>query len=671
MASFDKPMLGTVLLIEQDVPRDTIHCDLENIAALGMNLVVLWPPMSRWDSADGVSAAFDTVDFAMDTCAELGLGVILELEGQNPSFQFMPDYQFKEEYFSTDDTGKHWVNYLHPEVDRLICDYCRDVAVHFRDHPALLGYDLFNEVNFRSTDKYNLAAFQSWLENKYESVAGLNRVWGRFYNSFDQVRIDNLDYAYSSWSSLRPQLDFFDYRADTVAGLIRHWGEAVREVDPQHALLADSSWSMTYFDNFRLGNDDWKAARSVDVFGLSVYPQSWDIHIASDPCPIAQIFNGGRAAAPEGVPVMVSELQTHNQTALAQNSSVFDEIKLWTWQAFIHGIGGLVYWKWRPFRRGFQVTGRGMCSQDGSPNERANGAKEVAEVLNAHPKIFDSRRVLDNGVGIIYSADTDSFTDLILPDEPGGFYRACFAGWYSLLFELGITPTVIRPQDVGEARFSHLKLIIAPSLAVLADNEAEKLADFIDGGGRVVADGRLAIVDEHLLARERPPGQLGERFGYRELDYLSPYVDKQVSIAGRFCKIENTHSRTHGNSSSGDPMSAITDNTLYLPVFLGHDIHNPAFGELARNFVLDSLDLNCRVLEKVAETDVTVSKGTGTLVAGVNYGTQPNSVRVLVDTTSPCRMIAGTAEHKIERGNNSTTITITIPPRDIFGLLFE
>ncbi|MBW7998425.1 MAG: cellulase family glycosylhydrolase, partial [Candidatus Glassbacteria bacterium] len=204
LTKFDKPLLGTVFLIEQDVPRDTIGRDLENIAGLGLNLVVLWPPLSRWDSADGVSVAFDTVDYVMDLCAELGLAAILELEGQNPAFQFMPDYLFKEEYFSIDDTGKHWVNYLHPEVDKLICDYCREVAGHFKDHPALLGYDLFNEVNFRSTDKHNLAAFQRWLTEKYGSVGKINRVWGRFFSSFEQVRLDNLDYAYSKWSSLRP-----------------------------------------------------------------------------------------------------------------------------------------------------------------------------------------------------------------------------------------------------------------------------------------------------------------------------------------------------------------------------------------------------------------------------------------------------------------------------------
>ena len=399
-------MLGTVYLIEPGVSPEKQYCDLENIAGSGFKLVVLWPPISRWDAADGVSIAFDSVDRVMDTCHKLGLEAILELEGQNPAFQFMPDYQFKQEYFSENDTGKHWVNYLHPEVERMIEEYIRAIAAHFKDHPALFGYDLFNEVNFRSTDKYTLKAFQEWLKDKYKSIRELNHVWGRFFTDFSQVRLDNLDYAYSRWSSLRPQLDFQDFRADTIQRLLKQWGDVVRSVDPSHPVIADNSWSMTCFENMLLANDDWKVSSVVDIFGLSVYPQSWDVHIASDPCAISQIFNSGVCAAGDK-PVIVSELQTHNQTALAQNSSVFDELKLWTWQAFMHGVEALVYWKWKPFSRGFQVTGRGMTLQDGTPNQRAAQAAEVAGVINADCEVFLGRKIYHSGVGMLYSPECD------------------------------------------------------------------------------------------------------------------------------------------------------------------------------------------------------------------------------------------------------------------------
>jgi len=77
MKRLKQPMLGTVYLIEPGVSPEKQYCDLENIAGSGFKLVVLWPPISRWDAADGVSIAFDSVDRVMDTCHKLGLEAIL------------------------------------------------------------------------------------------------------------------------------------------------------------------------------------------------------------------------------------------------------------------------------------------------------------------------------------------------------------------------------------------------------------------------------------------------------------------------------------------------------------------------------------------------------------------------------------------------------------------
>ena len=64
MKKLDRPLLGTVYLVEQQIPREQQLCDLENIAEAGLRLVVLWPPISRWDAPDGVSIAFDSITWA-------------------------------------------------------------------------------------------------------------------------------------------------------------------------------------------------------------------------------------------------------------------------------------------------------------------------------------------------------------------------------------------------------------------------------------------------------------------------------------------------------------------------------------------------------------------------------------------------------------------------------
>lgn len=670
MNKLDQPLLGTVYLIEQGVSPEQQRRDLENIAKTGLRLVVLWPPVSRWDSPDRVSIAFDSIDRVMDLCHSLGIKAILELEGQNPAFQFMPDYLFKHEYRSENDTGKHWANYLHPEVAEIITDYILAIASHFKDHPALFGYDLFNEVNFRSTDKYTRKAFQHWLKEKYTDIRELNRVWGRFYTDFSQIRLDNFDYDYSRWSSLRPQLDFRDFRSDTIQTLVKKWGDVVRSVDPDHPVIVDSSWSMTCFENMLLANDDWKVSSVVDIFGLSVYPQSWDVHIASDPCAISQIYNSGVCASPE-TPVMVSELQTHNQTMLGQNSSVFDEIKLWTWQAFMYGIQALVYWKWKPFTRGFQVTGRGMTSRDGTPNERSAQAAAVAGVINANPELFGRRRVYDSAVALLYSPECDSFTDLTLPEEKSGFYRDSFAGWYSYLFSRGIRPLIIKAEDLDKAHTDHLRVLAAPALAMLSRQDAARLRTFISSGGRVIADGRFAVIDENGFAYERAPGELHDLFGFRELDFLSPYADQKMMIANRFSVIELISATSKGQTSPGDPVCALTDSTLYLPTFFGHDISNACMKKLVDSFLSESVDKSCEVLAAQPDVDVTITHGKGVLVGVCSYAHEKRRIRVRVDTDSPCRSLWDGMEFKCERGNGGSVLEAVIPGRDIAGFHFE
>ncbi len=673
----DRPLIGAVYLIEPDVPFDRQRRDLANMAEKGMNLVVLWPPMSRWDAADGVSPAFDSVDRVMDTCSELGLRVILELEGQNPAFQFGPDFRFVPDMITVTDRYKHWLNYYHPAVDGMIVEFCRQVAGHFKDHPALWGYDLFNEVNFHSTDRYTVAAFRRWLADKYGEVRVLNRVWGRFYTSFEQVHPETFKYAYSMWSSLRPQLDWDEFRTDSIVGFIRRWGAAVREADPNpdHVLIADDSWAMTVTDLSVLANDDWKVSRAAEVFGLSVYPQSWGLTWGQDPATISQIYRTGVCAA-AGKPVMISELQTHNQTALSANSSVFDELRLWTWQVFAHGAQGLVYWKWNPFLRGKQACGRGMTAPDGTPNDRATQAADCAAALAAAPAAFGPRRVYDSGVGLLYNPTCDKWCDLIMPED-NGLYRRSFAGWYRFLWERNITPAIIQPGDLAEGEWQHLKVLVAPMLAMLSREDAAALEAFCVRGGRIVADSRFAIVDENGEAYERLPGGLEERFGYKEVDFLSPYGDASWCCGQRFSVIEPAGAAEVARTSLGDVAACRTDRTLYLATPLGLDssLANPA--GVVEEFLLPAVDRMCEVIQRGGQVDVTISHPRGddaprrVLVCATSYEHKPAAVRVRIDVAAAVTPLWPEVDAQIEKDDDGAVLAFTVPPRSAAGFVIE
>ncbi|PCJ63061.1 MAG: hypothetical protein COA79_02805 [Planctomycetota bacterium] len=663
----NKPILGTVYMVEENLTIERQFKDLENIKSKGLNTIVMWPPISPWDSKDGVSIAFDTVDKIMDKCDQLDLDVIVELEGQNPSFQFAPDYAYKAEHTTVSDRARHWVNYYHPEVKEAMKKYIQQIAHHYKDHPALLGYDVFNEVNFHSTDTYTEKAFRTWVEKKYKSITDLNKIWKRFYTEFDQILIQNFSFNYSKWSSLRHLLDFEEFRADSIQNFVKQWGDTIREIDDEHLIIADNSWSMTTFDTTILGNDDWKISSVVDSFGLSVYPQSWDVRLREDPCSIAQIYRGGISAGNDysNKPIIISELQTHNQTALSKGSSVFDEIKLWTWQAFTHGATGLIYWKWNPFTSGFQVSGRGMTSSDGTPNQRADQAKECADILNEYPAYFVNRKVYNNEVYILYNPECDRFSDMVLPDDPNA-YRNAIAKWYKHLWLKGLQPRFIKPEEINNLNVTKDSIIIAPFLSMVSQQTSLDIKDFIKKEGNMIVDGRFAIIDENGFAYEEAPGNLMDVFGYKEDDYLSPHIHDEITF-DRFSKVHLTNGTSTLNTSDGDPIMVKNKNTLYLTIPFGIDKEYAPITDAIDNFIDNHLNKSILVTQKSAETDVVITHGKGLMISVVNYHASETEIRVKVNKKGQLKNLT----KDIICHLTDNMVTIVIPGRDIACVVIE
>ncbi|MBO5071836.1 MAG: beta-galactosidase, partial [Eubacterium sp.] len=69
-----------------------------------------------------------------------------------------------------------YLSYFNPEVNELICKHFEKTANAYKDFPALIAYDVFNETMFSSYDKYTIEEFRGWLKEKYGSIEHLNEV---------------------------------------------------------------------------------------------------------------------------------------------------------------------------------------------------------------------------------------------------------------------------------------------------------------------------------------------------------------------------------------------------------------------------------------------------------------------------------------------------------------
>lgn len=80
-----------------------------------------------------------------------------------------------------------------PEVHDAVMGFLTELVNRYRNHPALMGYDVNNEVNYHPEFDFSdptAAAFRVWLRERYGDLDALAKVWHR--------------YSYAEWDDIMP-----------------------------------------------------------------------------------------------------------------------------------------------------------------------------------------------------------------------------------------------------------------------------------------------------------------------------------------------------------------------------------------------------------------------------------------------------------------------------------
>ncbi|OGS19214.1 MAG: hypothetical protein A3J83_09070 [Elusimicrobia bacterium RIFOXYA2_FULL_40_6] len=526
---------GTVYVIDRRKTESEITEDFQKIAEVGMDMVVIWPPVFYWETPGGKEHSFKTGDLIMKLGEKLGVKIIVEIMGQVPQMEYLPDWATKDE-FRVYNRGKReqYYNFNHPGVKELMNFHIKQCVEHYKNFPALYGYDIWNETAFESYDKYTVELFRQWLKEKYhENISELNDAWERTYTEWSQVKNEN-----EHWASTKVEVDWHMFRMRNIADLLVEWKAEVRKYDEAHVVIADNVLSMISNHTRDRGTDDWKVAGSVDKYGISFYPKSGG-RILDEEGPWLNsetLTEANNASKNKGF--WISEMQSRHYSAVFVEDSISkEELRFWCMEGVSHGAQTIIYWKWRPFTKGVQVGGRGLFSLEGKETERSNMVKDIADIINKNSDLFMNSRPYKTPACVLYDPENVEFIKCSFAEikkYKDSLYNDSIHGLYKTLYENNIPADFIRPEDIKAGGLKNYKVLFMTFQFALDNEVSKKIKEFVAAGGKVVADGKTGVINTWQVANKQLPGgeALNEIFNCHEVDLRGGDSEFQIEKNG-------------------------------------------------------------------------------------------------------------------------------------------
>jgi beta-galactosidase len=516
---------GAVYFRKSNPPEQDWERDHKTAAQMGVNIFRHW---FMWASIENSPGRYDWRDYDR----------MVELEGQNGIKTVIAE-------IVTGAPEWMWDKYPHarqvnadgseafPSVSASsatsgapLCldnDDVRDAAGKFltamveryRDKPATLGYDVWNESHVTECFcKGTQAKFREWLKAKYGTIEALGRAWHR--------------YSYGDWESVHPprgtggypdSLDWLEFRRDNAIRLLRWRTALIRSLDKRNQLTAHSTGLLT--------DIEWRTAAEVESFG---YTWVASRH-GNDPWMQFQAVDTVRAGA-HGKPFWHAEAtggplwlqpQVINRPLEDGRSSDDKDVRVWSMIDMTAGATGILFTRWRPLLDGPLFGAFGPMAMDGSVTPQAEMAGKLARWTNSHADIWKSRPVKGD-VGIVFVQESDDFSVVqggggAVPgarraEGAGGpaNYVQSAQGAYQAFFDSNIQADFVGIDDIGQ-----YPMVYLPYPEMLRKTTADKLRDYVAKGGKLVSEGCPGYFgDGGTAGTVQPNLGLDHVFGARE-----------------------------------------------------------------------------------------------------------------------------------------------------------
>lgn len=509
---FDRPLYGAAYYSEY-TPTDRLDEDIRLMKKAGLTVVRVGE--STWSLFEPMDGQFEFawMDRILDAMYKAGIRVILGtptysipswLAAEHPEV-LSHTWDDKQSYYGI----RQNMDLVNPTYKRYCERIIRKMMEHYAQHPAIIGYQVDNEVEPRRIDNPDFfEGFRDYIKDEFKgNLNELNRRWGlnywgmninRWEDFYDRKGVTNPSYKvwWERWNR-KVTADFLNWQVDIVNEYKR----------PDQFV---THCFMPYFYNI----DQVEAFRQMEYPAINVYYTMQDsqdgmwIGYASDFMrPICKHQN-----------FLVTETNAQGTGWSSRNQwPPYDGQLRQNMYAFLAGGANMVeYWHWATLHYGQETYWRGILGHEGLPNrvyqEFAKGAAELDKVGD---RIVNLQK--KNRVALLFSHDSKHALDF-MPYTNGDQYKDYLL--YEALYKQNIECDILSVDKVQD--FKGYDMLVVPSLYVATDTLLRRISDFVHQGGEVVMMYKSGYTDfDNAVRPVLAPGPLTDACGFTYQEFSS------------------------------------------------------------------------------------------------------------------------------------------------------
>lgn len=514
--TFDNILYGASYYHEY-MPYDRLEQDVKLMEDAGITVVRLGESTwSSWEPEDG-KFEFAWMDRVIDRLHKANIKVVFG----TPTYSIPPWLYKKYPEILLTKIGEQKSFYgprqnmdiTNPDYLRYSERIIRKLMEHYKDHPAIIGFQVDNETSSYGTSGKNVqAAFVEYLKEKFKTVNELNKIWGLTYwgqllNSWDEVPSFN-DILNPGW-----KLEWERFQQKIATDFLAWQAEIVNEYKRPDQFVVHN-----FVGSVRTNIDEYEIAKHLDITGVNPYHevQEW---LDGETCAVSGDLC--RSLKQQNYLITETNAQTIGWDSKWQRPPYDGQLRLNVYSHLASGANMVAYWHWHSLHYGQETYWKGVLAHDLEPNRAyAEVSKTAHELKEIGSHLVNLKK--ENKVALLYSVD--SYQGIrFMPFHDKVDYLSILYQLYDALYKLNVDVDFIFPQTTDYSRY---KVIVVPPLYISDDAQLKRLTEFVKNGGHVLFTLKSGFCNEYSTVRwDRMPALLREAAGISYQEFSSLWGD--------------------------------------------------------------------------------------------------------------------------------------------------